>query len=232
MNRRKTVANFLFGLAFVVAGLLLAGDALGFFDFKEIRSVFPGWWALFIIVPCLISFLSNGIHFANALGFTIGAIFLVGEQIKLYYKDFSYGKLILPVVLIFAGVQILLSNRKIPAIKIPKTEKSSMVPNYTAIFGGYDRRFAGDKFGGANCTAVFGGVELDLRGAIIENDIVINATAIFGGIDIFMPDNVNVIIEGVPIFGGIENKVVNDQQANRPTVYIKASVIFAGLEIR
>lgn len=230
MNARKTVANFLLGLAFIIAGALFAGDALGLFDLDQISKVFPGWWALFIIVPCLVSFISNGIRFVNALGFIIGVIFLIGEQLKIKH-NFSYGKLILPIVLIFAGLQILFSNRKNPAIAIPKTDNFSNYPSFTAIFGGYERRFAGDRFEGANCTAVFGGAELDLRDAVIEKDIVINATAILGGIDIFLPDNVNVKIEGVPVFGAIEDRIRNDQQ-DRPTVYIKATIIFAGLEIR
>ncbi|HHW45338.1 MAG TPA: cell wall-active antibiotics response protein [Clostridiales bacterium] len=231
MDRKKNALNVLIGLVLIAAGVLFACDAIHLIDLNEIGNVFPGWWALFIIIPSIISFINSGIHFGNALAFTIGVLIIVGEQLELILdKNISYGKLVFPVILVFIGLKLVFNTKRFPAVVIPKIGETSGIPNYTAIFGGYERRFEGEKFNGANCTAIFGGVELDLRGAMIENDIVINATAIFGGIDIFLPDNVNVMVTGVPVFGGIENKVRNNQQG-RPTVYIKSTIIFAGMDI-
>ena len=50
----------------------------------------------------------------------------------------------------------------------------------------------GKVFRGAELNAIFGGIDYDLRGAVIEPDCAIKATAIFGGIDIIVPENVKV----------------------------------------
>ena len=41
---------------------------------------------------------------------------------------------------------------------------------------------------------MFGSIKCDLRNAIIEKDVVINASSTFGGIDIYVPENVKIKI--------------------------------------
>jgi hypothetical protein len=60
--------------------------------------------------------------------------------------------------------------------------KDGKTPGYTAVFSGQDVRIT-DEFFGANLTAVFGGVDLDLREAVIKQDVVINGMVVFGGVD-------------------------------------------------
>ena len=60
--------------------------------------------------------------------------------------------------------------------------------------------FDGEKFIGADLTAVFGGVKCDLRNAIIESDVVINASSTFAGIEIYVPSDVEVKIKSNSIF--------------------------------
>ena len=92
--------------------------------------------------------------------------------------------------------------------------------------------FDGEKFTGTSVTAVFGGVELDLRNAIIEEDVVINASAIFGGIDIYVPTNVKVKTKSMPIFGGVNNKANISPDEKKHTIYINGTAIFGGIEIK
>ncbi len=80
--------------------------------------------------------------------------------------------------------------------------------------------------------AIFGGVELDLREAIIEEDIVINATVAFGGIDISVPGNVNVKVSNIPIFGGVSNKAGRTYNESLPTIYVNSTCMFGGIDIK
>ena len=80
-------------------------------------------------------------------------------------------------------------------------------------------------------TAVFGGIDLDLTNAIINEDKVITVCAIFGGVDIIMPSNVNVEIRSISIFGGIDSKKTAKIE-NAPTVYIDGTCIFGGASIK
>ena len=72
---------------------------------------------------------------------------------------------------------------------------------------------------------------LDLRNAIITEDVVINSTCIFAGIDIFVPQNVQVKVAGVPVFGGVDNKAAN-AAPGAPTVYVNSTCIFSGVDIK
>lgn len=74
-----------------------------------------------------------------------------------------------------------------------------------AVFGGRDCKCDGRVFEGGNLIAIFGGVECDLKNAIIEKDCTIRAAAIFGGIDIVIPEGVNVMVSSISIFGGVSN---------------------------
>ena len=69
-----------------------------------------------------------------------------------------------------------------------------------------------------------------MKNAIINEDIVINSTIIFGRVDIIVPNNVNVKISSIPIFGGAANKARPCMDDNAPTIYINATCIFGGLD--
>lgn len=142
-------------------------------------------------------------------------------------------KLILPVILVLIGCSIIfkdLINGKINE-KIKKLNKDGL-PDYIAVFSGQDAKIQNQEFKGANAEAIFGGVELDLREAIINEDQIINATSIFGGIDIFLPSNVKVEVKSTPIFGGVSNNTIPSKEENAPTIYINGFCLFGGVDIK
>ena len=60
---------------------------------------------------------------------------------------------------------------------------------------------------GGNVTAIFGGVELDFRGADIEGEeAVIYVEAVFGGIEIVVPERWNVAFEVQSVFAGYSDE--------------------------
>ena len=81
-------------------------------------------------------------------------------------------------------------------------------------------------------SAVFGGVKCDLRNAVIEKDCAITATGIFGGVDIILPDDVNVKINSNSILGGVSDKNHRAAVPGAVTVYINATCMFGGVEIK
>ena len=54
----------------------------------------------------------------------------------------------------------------------------------------------------------------------------------FGGIDILVPDNINVKINSNSIFGGVSEKNHRPTVQGTPTVYINATCMFGGVEIK
>lgn len=92
--------------------------------------------------------------------------------------------------------------------------------------------YLGKNSNGANLDAVFGSVELDLSKAVMKQDQVINANAIFGGIEIRVPSDVNIKVKSTPIFGGVDNKAKTEYKENLPTLYVNATAMFGGVEIK
>ena len=104
---------------------------------------------------------------------------------------------------------------------------------FTAVFSGQDVYCRGELLrDGAQITAVFGGIECDLREAVFEQDCVIRATAVFGGVDILLPANVNVQVKSCSLFGGVSDKTLNHSADNAVTVYVEAVCLFGGVDLK
>lgn len=224
---RSKLSSTLWGLFFIVLGVGFAGNALGLWNFQ---LFFKGWWTLFIIVPCLIIIVQNGFSLAPVIGLTIGVIFLLSNQG--IFNAAVAGKLIFPVILVFIGLSIIFKDsfRRLP--NFDQAQEKADMSDYTATFSSQNINYDNQVFTGTTLNAIFGSVNLDLRSAIINEDVIINASSIFGGIDIFVPQGVNVKTSATPIFGGIDNKRRNQNIQNAPTIYVSATCMFGGIDIR
>lgn len=225
----KKFENILWGIAFIVVGLILAGNAIGI---TNIDIFFDGWWTLFIIVPCFIGLFNDSDKTENVIGLVIGGTLLLACQGLLNFE--MVWKLVVPVALVIIGVSIIFKDSIHGKInseisKINKSQKD--IPSYCATFSEQNANFENEEFKGADLTAVFGGVKCDLRQAIINSDTVIKAESIFGGVEIYVPSNVKVKIKSTPIFGGVTDKSVHNQESEH-TIYINSTCIFGGVDIK
>lgn len=225
----KKFENILWGIAFIVVGLILAGNAIGI---TNIDIFFDGWWTLFIIVPCFIGLFNDNDKTGNVIGLVIGGALLLACQGLLNFE--MVWKLVVPVALVIIGVSIIFKDSIHGKInseisKINKSQKD--IPSYCATFSEQNAKFENEEFRGADLTAVFGGVKCDLRQAIINSDTVIKAESIFGGVEIYVPSNVKVKIKSTPIFGGVTDKSVHNQESEH-TIYINSTCIFGGVDIK
>ena len=225
----KKFENILWGIAFIVVGLILAGNAIGI---TNIDIFFDGWWTLFIIVPCFIGLFNDSDKTGNVIGLVIGGALLLACQGLLNFE--MVWKLVVPVALVIIGVSIIFKDSIHGKInseisKINKSEKD--IPSYCATFSEQNANFENEEFKGADLTAVFGGVKCDLRQAIINSDTVIKAESIFGGVEIYVPSNVKVKIKSTPIFGGVTDKSVHNQESEH-TIYINSTCMFGGVDIK
>jgi len=220
---RSSVGNVLWGLLLVAVGLGFAGNVFGLWNFE---LFFNGWWTLFIIVPCVISIFQNGVRLWNIIGIGIGVLFLVSAQG--YFNRQLVGDLIFPIIIVAIGLSIIFKDQLAKNSKIIKNLNKNGLAEYSAIFGSQEFKFPSEEFKGAELNAVFGGIDLDLRQAIILDDIYIETNAIFGGINVLVPPNVRVEVTGTPIFGGTSNKSNRPTEENPPTIYFNSTSIFRG----
>lgn len=226
----KQVRNILWGVALVAAGVLLGLNAL---EITHINIFFDGWWTVFILVPCVIGLFSEKDKMGNIIGIIVGLLLLAGCQDWLSF-DLLW-KLAVPAVVVLIGLKIIFKD--LFAHKAQKgfdaaQSVAGKLPQYAATFSGQKVNFAGQVFTGADMTAVFGGIDCDLRGAIINNDVPIRLTAVFGGIDVIVPAGVQVKVVSNSLFGGVSNKYQNSNVEGAPTVYVHASCIFGGADLK
>lgn len=234
---RNKLSNVLWGLFFIIIGVGIAGNVMNIWDFE---LFFDGWWTLLIIIPCFISMVQGGFGTGSTLGFIIGLLLFMSYQIDL---NFSIWSLIVPAVFIFIGIRIMFQSafRKGPKYFEQRINMNNDIngqtftgagkSEYSAVFSS-NRVNITDQFYGTNLNAIFGGIVLDLRNAIITTDVEINATAVFGGMDLYLPLGVKIKTNNVPIFGGVSNKAQQSTDPSAPTIYLNSTCMFGGIDIK
>ena len=227
----KNTSNLIWGLLFILIGLFIGLNTL---DIVSFNIFFDGWWTLIIIIPCLIGLINKEDKTGDIIGLLIGVALLLNAQGIISF-DIIW-KLAAPLILVIIGLSIILKGNKdsktdvaIKKINSNDNEKTSVC----STFSSQNIKLNKEKINNLELNAIFGGIEYDLRNGVIKEDIVINVTAIFGGIDIIVPDDVNVKIKSTSIFGGASNKKqLMDDKEKKHTIYINASCVFGGVDIK
>ena len=144
--------------------------------------------------------------------------------------------------MILAGLSLIWSRleaRKISGVRGTLSGAGSReTVNEYALFGGVERRVTVSNFRGGNVTAIFGGVELDFRGADIEGEeAVIYVEAVFGGIEIVVPERWNVAFEVQSVFAGYSDETrqpLPDAVRSSPqkTLMLHGRATFGGITVK
>ncbi len=206
----------------IVIGILLVIIAIGYlgniFEVWNFTLFFPGWWTLFIIIPSVVSMVSNGFKPVSSTFLIVGAMLLVKS---LGILPEWLARSFIPLLILAIGFFIIFNAKTANLSKF-----------YIALFSGRTPNYNGKLFDGAICTALFGGIELKLDKAEITDGSTIYAAAIFGGIDISLPQGVNVETNCLPIFGGISESKLRVPNDGFPTIKINAVAIFGGIDVK
>ena len=224
----KNLKRALWGIVLIAAAIVIA---LNSFDIIDFDIFFDGWWTLFIIIPSLVGVIQDRDKSGAIFGLCIGVFLLLCAQDILDFDMFW--KLLVPAIIAFIGLKMIFSsffkNKTDKIVKEIKVNGGDL-QNGVAVFCGTEMDFNGAVFFFVDLTAVFGGIDCDLRGAIIDKDCVIKVCAVFGAIDIIAPDNVKVVTNTSAIFGGVDNQ--KSSQSGVHTIYIEGACIFGGVDIR
>ena len=224
----KKISNLLWGLIFIIVGVVFGLNALGISD---INIFFDGWWTLFIIVPCFIGLFNDDDKSGNLIGLIIGACLLLGCLDVVEFE--IIWKLMVPFILVMIGLSFIFKDLINSKIKkdIKKLNKNDL-KECCACFSSQDLDFGNEEYKGSSLTAVFGGIKCNLKDAVIKEDVVINTTSIFGGITIYVPKDVNVKVSSTSIFGGVSDERKDKIKDSKYTIYVNATTMFGGVEIK
>ncbi len=230
--RRSLAGGYFVSFFIIVIGVAMLLDTLGIVPARSVWDYFPLLFAAFGIVKI---FQSEG----RAPSLVLGGILTVGGCLwflqNIGFLPFD-SRFIPPLAVIAVGFLFLVRSferqRETPADTVPATAEGHL--NIFTVFGGVKRFVDAPDFQRADIFAMFGGIELDLRGAKIVNGTArIEANALFGGIEIRVPQNWSVELQGVGIFGGYEDKTIHpigDENA-APKVVIRGSAMFGGVSV-
>ena len=226
----KNITRILWGVVLVAVGVLFGLRAMNIIEFD---IFFDGWWTLIIIIPSLISLITEKDKTGSLIGLVAGVVLFLASRDIITFA--TLWKLLVPVIIIIIGLGLIFKDAFNKRAREAVKQLNSMnrpVKQCAATFSGQKCSFPGENFQGAELTAVFGAVDCDLRDAVITADTVVNVSCIFGGITVFVPENVNVEICTTPIFGTVSDKARHPMIQGRPTLFINGSCIFGGVGIK
>ena len=99
-------------------------------------------------------------------------------------------------------------------------------------YGGDEYVYHGETFHGARLDAFCGGIRMDLREAVINEDEEIDIHTFCGGIELIVPTHVNVVVKSHSFIGGVGNHTARTTDLKAPTLHIIASNFFGGVDIK
>lgn len=223
-SRRFPSVQVLFGALVVVLGALLLLDTTGLFPTSELLLYTP---SLFVVIGILALYQS-------CLRSIVGPVVLISigvawQAVALDFTTVDDVIVFWPVLVIAFGLSVVLGTHRARAVATDDAFTSMF-----AAFGGAERRNTSKAFTGADLTAIFGGVEIDLRDAeVVDRPARVNAVALFGGAEIIVPRDWNVQMDVLPVLGAAEDsrrryETVNDEV----DLVVGGFTAFGGIEVK
>ena len=227
-TRRHHGGGFFWPLVIIAVGVVFLLDHLEILDSGYAISTF---WPLTLVVAGLSSLLSRhrpGVWFGLIL-ISLGAIFQL-QQFSLLPPDI-WG-LLWPLLIIFVGVSLLLRRRN------GKTPGGQAIVDddldVSSVFADTRRQVTSRQFRGGKISAAFSKVTVDFTAAGLEGDSAgVEASVVFGEIVLIVPPEWQVVTRGSPVAGSIEDRHrAPETPEGAPTLHVKASPVFAHIEIK
>jgi predicted membrane protein len=219
----------IWGGVLLVIGVAFLLDNLGILPVDHLFRFWP-----LILIAAGVSKLMRREHRVWGISIClIGALFLLDN---LGFAHFRWSQL-WPLALIVGGV-LLIWNSLEARRNVPTTTVGPNTLNELAIFGGIERRVTTQSFEGGQATAIFGGIEIDLRLAGMAADsAILDVNTVFGGCEVRVPETWNIVTEGQGIFGGYSDSTrqtgVEDlTNPKKKTLLIRGAAVFGGVEIK
>ena len=226
--KKNFLVRAFFGITIAALGGVLLLRNLEIIKFDSWHLFWGTVWAVGLVLAGLMTIFSSrraSLRVWGLLLMTIGVSIGLGAYGVI---NISVWKIFWPVMLITIGLMVSVGSggRK----RSKKLAAADIGSEKIAIFYGEESRVKGDYTGGS-ATAIFGGVDLDLRQAKIKDGAVIDIFTFCGGVSLSLPDDVIVKNEVRGILGGSEDKIVSKSSAKK-TIYLRGECVLGGLEIK
>jgi predicted membrane protein len=228
-SHRRSSGAMIAGLAIIAIGALLLLNQLGMFP----RGVVVHFWPVVLIVVGLIKIFTRKDRGELVVGGCLiaGGVLLQTNSLGITHITLSQAW---PLFIIVVGLMVLahaLSGKCEGPVSTLDADLDSFY-----IFGGGERNVNAKDFRSARLFAIFGGYEVDLtRAEMAGNEAYVEANAVFGGGEIRVPLNWKVVLQGMGVFGGYNDKtqhVQSDASVPAKTLYVRGVAVFGGVEVK
>ena len=235
-------SRIILGVFILGIGVVALLSNFGVIDYS-IGRLFANFWPLIIVYWGLETLFKPGGLVQRFIGLFVAfiGVVLIANRIEfepLMFDLSSLWQLIIPGILIIAGLSLL-------------TGKKRIGKSHYAVLSGLERKKGSWELNSESYVAFLGGVELDISLAELgDGETHLDLTAILGGIEIKVPRDIKIICEGQSIFGGVEQlgdesggiftskkqtrhePVLSPDHPNQGKVLkISSSTVFGGIEI-
>lgn len=211
----------LMGIGFISLGALFLLDQTGTL---HAGGVIADWWPVLFLFAAALELLARPPRPIGATVFAGIGFALLGATTDVVSG--SVLALVWPVGIIALGVWLLFRRGWLDGHAYGEDQVDT-----TVLFSGRKIVSTSRAFRGGSATAIFGGIDLDLTGARLQGTADLEAVAVFGGVELKVPPGWRVQLDGPAIFGGHENNVPAPTDPDAPTLRIRATAIFGGVEV-
>lgn len=231
MRNRSPQQRLLLGAFILIIGVFSLIDNLNIFN---TRNLLQFWPMIFIVLGGLKIAQAN-----NSSGYLIGgSLVFAGILMTLNHLGvISFGmRDFWPIFLIIGGLIVIFKDRIVHSNDTPGLDGTSnggsdSTIDVVAVMSGNQGKNSSTDFRGGEITAIMGGVELDLRGATIQSEAVLNVFSVWGGIVLRVPNDWTIINNGIAIMAGIDDQTVPAMNSGKRLI-VKGYAIMAGVEIK
>lgn len=218
------VSRLITAFVIILIGLAFLLMNLGIIDGNVWANVYKFWPVVFVVLGIKATFDRN---YSGALSlFFWGGMFFVGT-----FLGWNTFALLWPLIIIWVGVLIIVNRFEATSRNIERGVLRQDHITRSVFFSGADEKVESSNFKGGKVDAVFGGVQLDLREAVIDpNGAELEVNAIFGGVEIYVSESQRIEAMGTGILGGWENRFQSSNTG--PVLKLKGTAVFGGVEVK
>lgn len=234
MNTANKKSTFFWAITLTVLGGLFLLRNFGLLDFHFPLRLIS--WRLIPLIIGINAFL-KGKNVEGVIATSIAVIFYIPDFLS--KADYAIYVKLWPLLLVALGGLIVYKfyNPKydFKTTTFMAENSDAQFLNESNVMGGTNKKIFSKNFIGGRINCIMGGVQLDLTEADLGPNAALNVFILMGGAEIRAPKEWNIIIDVLPIMGGVEDQifkypasVVNSEKK----IYLTGNVLMGGIEIK
>jgi predicted membrane protein len=241
--KRYIDMRLVIGLIIVLVGGAMLVDNL----WLEMDFDIWDFWPVLLIIAGLGMLIQPKFHRKELAGFIFVAVGILFLLDNLGYISFGFEDL-WPILIIIVGVEIIRGGCRTHRLKGHHRccgedwdkdrhkngtgNVSNGFVNVSAVLGSGNHIIADKELKGGVISATLGESVVDFRNAEMKGDrMEVTASAIMAGVELRVPPHWEVVLEGTPIMGSMENKARIPDQPTKKLI-VKGSAIMGAVEIK